>query len=161
MSAPRDERAPDEAAQSAEEQADEELSEEERARRRTRASEDLRQLTRYAVVISAAGVSLSVVAVLFGWPGAETFTRGLVVGCLVSVLNLRVLARASWALLADKDLLRALFGFGASFTLLAGSATFLAFRHPELVLGFGLGLALPAPAGVWFGLKLKDDDGDA
>lgn len=138
-------------------EAEEVLSDEERARRRERASEDLRLLTRYAVVISAGGLLLSFGAVLLGWPGAETFARGLLIGCLVSVLNLRVLARAAWALIADRDLLRALLGFGASFTLLVGAAAFLAVKHPELVLGFGLGLALPAPAGVWFGLKLKDD----
>lgn len=136
---------------------DEELPEEERVRRRLRAAEDLRLLTRYAIIISVIGAALSFTAVLLGWPGAETFTRGLLIGCLVSVLNLRVLARAGWALLADRDLVRALLGFAASFTLLVGAATFLAFRHPELVLGFGLGLSLPAPAGVWFGLKLKAD----
>lgn len=137
--------------------AEEVLSDEERARRRERASEDLRLLTRYAVVISAGGLLLSFGAVLLGWPGAETFTRGLLVGCLVSVLNLRVLARAAWALMADRDLVRALLGFGASFTLLVGTAALLAVKHPELVLGFGIGLSLPAPAGVWFGLRLRDD----
>ncbi len=137
-----------------------ELSPEERARRREKAGEDLRMLTRYSLRISAAGMALAFGAVLLGWQGADTFLRGLTIGCLVSVVNLRVLARAAWALLADRDLVRALFGFAASFTLLVGAATFLAFRHPELVLGFGIGLGLPAPAGVWFGLKLKQDDGE-
>lgn len=136
---------------------DEPLSDEEHARRQQRATEDLRALTRYALVLSAVGLSLSLGAVLLGWQGADVFARGLLIGCLVSVLNLRLLARAGWALLADKDILRALLGFGASFLLLVGTAAFVAVKLPEMVLGFGLGLSLPAPAGIWFGIRLKDD----
>lgn len=140
--------------------ADEELSPEERERRRERALDDVKRLTRYALRLSAIGMAVAAVPALLGWSGADTFLRGLIVGCLVSVLNLRVLARAVWALIADKDYLRALFGMVASFTLLVGTAALLALRFPDLVLGFGIGLALPAPAGVWFGLKLKHDDAD-
>lgn len=137
-----------------------ELSPEERARRHARALEEVRQLTRYALRLSAAGMVIAAVPVLLGWSGAESFLRGLIVGSLVSILNLRVLARAIWALIADRDYLRAGFGLMASFALLVGAAVLLALRFPELVLGFGVGLAVPAPAGVWFGLRLKQDDGE-
>lgn len=137
---------------------EEELSPEERQRREARALDDVKQLTRYAMRISAAGMLLAAIPVWLGWSGAEAFLRGLIVGCLVSILNLRVLARAIWALIADRDYLRAGFGIISSFTLLVGAAALLALRFPELVLGFGVGLALPAPAGVWFGLRLKPDD---
>jgi hypothetical protein len=133
------------------------LPEEERLRRADRANADMRTLMRAAILLGAVGVGAAATAAALGVPGARLLAHGLAVGSLVAILNLRVLARAIWALTADKDLPRALLGFGASFTLLSGSAAYVAFAHPHLVLGFALGLALPAPAGVWFGLRLQQD----
>jgi hypothetical protein len=133
----------------------EDLSPEERERRAKSSANDVKLLTRYALICSAVGLGIAVLAVRAGVQGAEPFARGLTVGALTTLLNLRLLARGAWSLMAHKDALQGALFMGGSVALLVGVASFLAVRYPDLVLGFGLGLALPAPAGIWFGLKLK------
>ena len=128
---------------------------EERTKRSTQADADVRALMRSAVLLGAGSVGVAALAAAWGITGARALAEGLAIGGLVAILNLRVLARAIWALVADKDLSRALLGFGASLALVAGSAAYVAFAHAPLALGFALGLALPAPAGIWFGLRLQ------
>jgi hypothetical protein len=135
----------------------EELSPEERARRAREASADITRLMRYGVVLAAVGMIAAAAAVALGVEGARPFAHGLAVGAIAMLLNLRLLAAASWALMADQDLLRALLGFAVSFGLLVAIAGAVAFVFPEWILGFAVGLALPAPAGIWFGLRLRDE----
>ncbi|MFZ9888526.1 MAG: hypothetical protein ACO3JL_13595 [Myxococcota bacterium] len=137
-----------------------EFTDEERETQRRRADIDVARLTRYGVWLSVTGVGLSAVLAALGVSGAGTFSRGLLLGCLVSLLNLRVIARAGWAMLVDRDVPRALLGVTASFSLLMGAAVFLVLSHPDLLLGFGFGLALPAAAGVWFGLTLRPEESE-
>lgn len=140
---------------------EDELTPEERDKRAERANRDMATLMRIAMLLGAAGVGAAVAAAALGVDGAMSLAHGLAIGSLIAILNLRVLARSIWALTADHDLPRGLLGFGASFMLLAGSAAYVAFAHPHLVLGFAVGLALPAPAGVWFGLRLAAEPPEA
>lgn len=129
-----------------------ELSPEEKVRR---ANEDVQRLTRYGVLLSVAAVGVALVAALLGVKGADAFAPGLAIGCAVSTLNLRLLARAGWSVISGEGAVRALLSFGASFTMLMAAAVWLVLAHPEWLIGFGIGLALPAAVGLWYGLHLK------
>jgi hypothetical protein len=129
---------------------------EERARYAVQAAEDMTRLTRYAILLSVAAVLVGLAAAAAGIAGAETFARGLTIGCLVCIVNLRLLARGTWAMLAERDTLKAGLGFASSLGLLVAAAIVVGVRYPDQLFGFAIGLAVPAPAGVWFGLSLKN-----
>jgi hypothetical protein len=91
----------------------EDLSPEERERRAKSSANDVKLLTRYALICSAVGLGIAVLAVRAGVQGAEPFARGLTVGALTTLLNLRLLARGAWSLMAHKDALQGALFMGA------------------------------------------------
>ena len=137
-----------------------ELTAQQREDRRHQAGADITRLMRYGAILAAAGMILAAAGVALGVPGARPFANGLAVGAIATLLNLRMLAKASWSLMADQDLPRALIGFALSFSVLVAAAGVVAWRFPDWILGFAIGLAIPAPAGLWFGLRLRHDPED-
>jgi hypothetical protein len=122
------------------------------ARRDEIAAEDARELTRVSIATAAALIAIALALALLGVPGAESAAKGLVVGCGVAVLNLRLLANGSWALFRGRPL-RVIVSFGASAVVLLASAAFVALLHRDWLLGYALGLALPAVAGFVYAVK--------
>ena len=124
----------------------------------TNLREDLHALTLAAVGVSMGALVLVGVAVYFRIPGASSFAYGLLWGCLVSVINLQVLARAIWSLFRS-EVGFALVGFGLSLVFLLSASAWLVLTHPEWGLGYGCGLGLPAAAGVAYALTVFPKSG--
>jgi hypothetical protein len=125
------------------------LSDEELARQTAEAQAALKRLTLYGLAVTTLAASIAFVFWKTGTPGAEGFTKGVTIGGLLGVLNLRILARALWKLMSG-DKLAPMLGLGASFALLLCTAFWLVQNYESWVMGFGVGLALPAPTGIWF-----------
>ena len=121
-------------------------------RRDAIAEEDARALTSLGIIVGLCAVGVSAAFGFWGVEGAWPFTFGLALGCGAAVLNLRVLARASWALFQD-GVLAGVLGFGASFALMIGIAFWLSRSHPDWMLGFGIGLALPGLVGIAYAVR--------
>lgn len=113
------------------------------AARHEKAMTELDLVTRIATGLAAA-------ATIAAWLlGSAALGKGVLLGSMTSILNLRVLARVGWTMLSGSgDARGALAGFLGSFALLIGAAAFVAFVQPTWTLGFGLGLAMPAAVGV-------------
>lgn len=135
-------------------QAEAELSPEEQARN---AETDRLLLTHYGVFYSVVSITALGLAEGLGIPGADTFLRGLMVGCTMAVLNLHLLAKACWGALTGQRGLGSLAGFGLSFTLLMTAAYWLVRHHPEWLLGFGFGLTLPVLVGFSYAFHLRKE----
>lgn len=114
---------------------------------------ELDVMTRLALSITALATGVAFVV------GSAALAKGVLLGSAASILNLRVLAKAGWALLAGSSASKpgagkqALLGFLGSFALLIGAACFVAFVVPDWMLGFGLGLAMPAVVGVAWAMR--------
>lgn len=112
------------------------------------AEKELDAVTKLSLSIAAIATGLAFVV------GSAALGKGVLLGSVASILNLRVLAKAGWAMLAGKGSgKQALLGFVGSFALLIGAACFVAFVVPDWVLGFGLGLAMPAVVGVAWAMR--------
>lgn len=135
-------------------QAEAELSPEERARK---AENERLLLTHYGIFYSVVSITALGLAEGLGIPGADTFLRGLMVGCAMAVLNLHLLAKACWGVLTGQRGLGSLAGFGLSFTLLMAAAYWLVRHHPEWLLGFGFGLTLPVLVGFSYAFHLRKE----
>lgn len=135
-------------------QAEKELSPEERARK---AEHDRLLLTHYGIFYSVVSITALGLAEGLGIPGADSFLRGLMVGCPMAVLNLHLLAKACWGVLTGQRGMGSLAGFGLSFTLLMASAFWLVRHHPNWILGFGFGLTLPILVGFSYALHLRKE----
>lgn len=107
------------------------------------AEKELDAVTKLALSIAALATGLALVV------GSASFGKGVLLGSIAAVVNLRVLAKAGWGLLSGKAKGGSvLVGFLASFGFLIAASAFVAFVKPDWVLGFGAGLALPALVGV-------------
>ena len=82
----------------------------------------------------------------------HAFTRGFAIGALVSTVNLRILANASWSIFNGRVFV-SLLGFGVSFASLLAVAFWLTRTYPQWSLGFGVGLSLPGVAGLLYAIR--------
>ena len=132
------------------------LTDEQRAAQQREAEQILTKLTNYGIALTAACTGLAFLAWQMGY-GSAGFTKGIAVGALLSVVNLRILGRAIWGFLVG-DRSSSMMALLFSLLLILAITAVVALRAPSWALGYGLGMAMPIPVGIWFALKLPHDD---